>query len=204
MEEITYSDDERRAICVWLYHRKPFPTYFPVDAVLYAEIVQARADMGHERSFDAIRLMLDRQFGSNLTQERVLDELRALYERQPDNWTAPLAGIEPPRVWVRFRTPCSCAGLQFGRCSICSPGTGRSEAKCVSISTTSTSASESGTVTWVCRLMHDVTSDANHVFRGGVGDSSFQIPKLQEYLCNRRLTTRTSQMDLSHRNSGWN
>ena len=98
MEETKYSDDERWAICVWLFCRKPFPTYFPLDAEPYADIVQTLADMGHERSSDAIRHMLDRQFGSNLTQERVLDELRALYERQPDNWAAPLAGIEPPRV----------------------------------------------------------------------------------------------------------
>ena len=102
MEEKTYSDDERRAICVWLYHRKPFPNYLSRDDALYADIVQTLTDMGHERSAAAIRHMLDRQFGSSLTQERVLDELRALYERQPDNWAAPLAGIEPPRVWVRF------------------------------------------------------------------------------------------------------
>ena len=49
MEEITYSDDERRAICVWLYHRKPFPTYFSWDDALYADILQTLTDMGHER-----------------------------------------------------------------------------------------------------------------------------------------------------------
>ncbi len=102
MEEMLYSDDERWAICVWLFRRKPFPTYFPLDAEPYADIVQTLADMGHVRSFAAIQRMLGRQFGSNLTQERVLDELRVLYERQPDNWDAPVAGIEPPRVWVRF------------------------------------------------------------------------------------------------------
>ena len=102
MEETKYSDDERWAILTWLSRRKPFPTHLPLDAELYADIVQTLRDMGHGRSFDAIRLMLDRQFGSDLTQERVLDELRVLYERQPDNWAAPLAGIVQPRVRVRF------------------------------------------------------------------------------------------------------
>ena len=102
MEETKYSDDERWAIFTWLSRRKPFPTYFPLDAELYAELVQALADMGHERSFDAIRQMLEAHFGSDLTKERVLDELRVLYERQPDNWAAPLAGIVQPCVRVRF------------------------------------------------------------------------------------------------------
>ncbi len=56
--------------------------------------------MGHERSASAIRQMLDRQFGSDLMQEGVLDQLRVLYEQQPDHWDAALAGIEQPRVWV--------------------------------------------------------------------------------------------------------
>ena len=80
-----YSDDERWAIYVWLYRRKPFPTHFSCDDALYVDIVKTLRDMGHERSFDPIRHMLDRQFGSDLTQERVLDELRVLYERRPDN-----------------------------------------------------------------------------------------------------------------------
>ena len=102
MEEAKYSDDERRAICVWLYHRKPFPTYFSWDDALYADILQTLTDMGHERSASGIRQLLEAHFGSDLTQERVVDELRVLYERQPDNWAAPLAGIVQPRVWVRF------------------------------------------------------------------------------------------------------
>ncbi len=78
MEEMMYSDDERWAICVWLFRREPHPTYFPLDAEPYVDILQTLRDMGHERSLDPIRHMLDRQFGSDLTQERVLDELQVL------------------------------------------------------------------------------------------------------------------------------
>ena len=90
---------------MWLFRRKPFPTHLSRDEVLYADIVQILTDMCHERTFDAIRQMLERQFGSGLTQERVVDELRVLYERQPDNWDASLAGIEPIRfAFVYFHT----------------------------------------------------------------------------------------------------
>ena len=88
-----YSDDERWAIYVWLYRRKPFPTHLSSDEALYDDIVKTLRDMGHERSFDAIRHMLGRQFGSELTQERVVEELQVLYDRQPDNWLEPLAGM---------------------------------------------------------------------------------------------------------------
>jgi hypothetical protein len=37
------------------------PAHLPVDAEIYADIVLSLTDMGHERSFDAIRHMLDRQ-----------------------------------------------------------------------------------------------------------------------------------------------
>jgi hypothetical protein len=100
LEETKYSDDERWEIYVWLYRSTPFPGHLPLDAELYTDIVPTLRDTGHDQSFDAIRHMLDRQFGSDLTQERVVDELRVLYERQPDNWDTPLAGIEPPRVCV--------------------------------------------------------------------------------------------------------
>jgi hypothetical protein len=137
MEETKYSDDERWAIFTWLSRRKPFPTYFPLDAELYAEIVQALADMGHERSFAAIRQMLDRQFGSDLTQERVLDELRVLYERQPDNWDEPLAGIVQPRVWVRFclkKTRClKCSSFFVHRRGGCSHRTATQEVCCARV-----------------------------------------------------------------------
>ncbi len=100
MEEIKYSDEERWAIYVRLFRRKPVPAHLTLDAGLYVDIVQTLRDRGHERSFDPIRHMLDRKFGSDLTQERVVDGLQVLYERQPDRWDAPLAGIEPPRAWV--------------------------------------------------------------------------------------------------------
>jgi hypothetical protein len=83
-----------------------------VDAELYAEVVQALADMGHERSSDDIRHMLEAHFESDLTKERVLDELRVVYERRPDNWAAPLAGIVQPCVSVRF-----CLKNQCLKCS---------------------------------------------------------------------------------------
>ena len=102
MEETKYSDDERWEIYTWLFRRKPFPPHLSRDDALYADIVQALTDMGHERSASGIRQMLEAHFESGLTQERVVDELRVLYERQPDNWDAPLAGIEPPGFFVLF------------------------------------------------------------------------------------------------------
>ena len=93
MEETKYSDDERWAIYVWLFRRKPFPAHLSRDEALYTDIVNTLRDMGHERSFDAIRHMLEREFGSDLTQERVVGELRVLYERQPENWLDALAGM---------------------------------------------------------------------------------------------------------------
>ena len=88
-----YSDDERWAIYVWLYRRKPFPTHFSCDDALYVDIVKTLHDMDHERSASGIRQMLERQFGSDLTQDRVVEDLQVLYGRQPDNWLEPLAGM---------------------------------------------------------------------------------------------------------------
>ena len=94
MEETKgYSDDERWAIYVWLFRRKPFPTHLSRDEALYAGIVKTLTDMGHERSVDGVRQMLVAHFGSGLTQERVLEELQVLYDRQPINWLEPLAGM---------------------------------------------------------------------------------------------------------------
>lgn len=63
---------------------------------------------------------------------------------------------------------------------------------------------ESGTVTSLCRLIHDIIRDAINFSRGFVGDSSCQFMKLKKCLFNRRPTTRTSQVDASHCNVGWN
>ena len=94
MEETKgYSDDERWAIYVWLFRRKQFPTHLSRDEALYDDIVKTLHDMDHERSASGIRQMLERQFGSELTQERVVEELQVLYDRQPDNWLEPLAGM---------------------------------------------------------------------------------------------------------------
>jgi hypothetical protein len=78
MEDTKYSDEERWAIYTWLFRRTLFPAHLTLGAGLYADIVQTLRDMGYEWSFDAIRLMLDRRFGSDLPQERVPDELRVL------------------------------------------------------------------------------------------------------------------------------
>ena len=108
MEEKKYSDDERWAINTWLFRRKPFPTHLSRDDALYDDIVKSLHDMGHERSASGIRHMLERQFGSELTQERVVEKLRVLYERQPDNWFEPLDGMTMPRVRGYRKVLCVC------------------------------------------------------------------------------------------------
>ena len=92
MEETKYSDDERWAIYVWLFRRKPFPAHLSYDDALYIDIVNTLRGMDHERSPSGIPHMLERQFRSDLTQERVVRELRVLYERQSEKWTVALAG----------------------------------------------------------------------------------------------------------------
>ena len=93
MEEKKYSDEEHWAINLWLYRRKPFPTHLSCVDALYDDIVKTLHDMDHERSASGIRHMLERQFGSDLTQDRVVEELQVLYDRQPINWLEPLAGM---------------------------------------------------------------------------------------------------------------
>ena len=63
MEETKYSDDERWAIYVWLFRRKPFPAHLSYDDALYIDIVNTLRGMDHERSPSGIRHMLEREFG---------------------------------------------------------------------------------------------------------------------------------------------
>ncbi len=92
MEETKYPDDERWAICVWLYLRKPFPAHLPMDAGLYADIVQTPCRLLLIWAASGALILFGRCWRrvlSDLTQERVVDELRVLDVRQPDDWAAP-------------------------------------------------------------------------------------------------------------------